>query len=98
MPPILQGSYGEALCANVRVCLDDREMALGKLKKLVEGGTKEGFMIRPTYVFRPKASSAEIALLKQQLMSYRETLQLSLQGITMYSQNPRHPLTLGLAM
>ena len=96
--PILQGSYEEEHWANVRVCLDDCAKVLEKLKKLVESGTREGFMVRLTYVLRSKASSAEIALLKQQLMSSRETLQLSLQAITMYSQNPRHPLTLGLAV
>ena len=72
---------------NVQRSMDDCKGTLENLVRVLENVRRGsgGFLARARSQISFKMSSAEIASLKQQIAAYRQTMQLSLQLITVYA-------------
>lgn len=75
---------------NVRRSMDDCKETLVKLERILEKVSKagSGFLGRSKTTIKLDMNSTEILLLKQQIGAYRQTMQLSLQMISVYSYSP----------
>jgi hypothetical protein len=77
---------------NVKRSMEDCQETLGSLERILES-VKQGerrFLQRPRMLIEFERKSGEIALLKQQITAYRQTMQLSLQLITVYVMSTTH--------
>jgi hypothetical protein len=72
---------------NVRRSMDDCKVTLAELERILVkvNKTDGGFLRRPKKVMKLAMKEQNIALFKQQIAAYRQTMQLSLQLITVYA-------------
>jgi FtsZ-binding cell division protein ZapB len=69
---------------NVKRSMEDCKETLASLDRLLRQVTKVcgGYLRRPKLQFKLDTKSVEVTLLKQRIAAYRQTMQLSLQLIT----------------
>lgn len=77
--PAVRTGHETQLWANVKRSLDDCEKTLKRLKRILESVHEGGFLKKQ---FKMDWRSGEISLLKDQVISYRQTMQLSLELVT----------------
>jgi hypothetical protein len=79
---------------NVRQSMRDCKETLERLEQVLEKVNKgdSGFLWRPKKTIKLNMKMETIALLKQEIAAYRQTMQLSLQLITVYV-SPTSPVT-----
>jgi hypothetical protein len=75
---------------NVRRSMDDCGETLGGLQRILDAvkQSESRFLRRVRKQITLEFKSGEISLLKQQIAAYRQTMQLSLQMITVYIPHP----------
>jgi hypothetical protein len=81
---------------HVKRSMDDCKSTLERFQRILDRVNKSeirGIMRRPVKKLKLDMSSSDIDILKHQLTSYRRTMQLSLQLITVYVHPYLKPLT-----